>query len=338
MKPKTMILMVVAVGCGLGASYMTSKLLAERKQAPQEEKVSVLVSKTKVPKYTILKEPEKFFAPKEFSRSSAPKSYFTDLAQIKDKKVNKDLKADVHISAEDLADKSTAALDVPPGYGAISIKVTAAQMVSGFIYPGDKVDLILTRRGENASALTILREVLVLAVGDRPIRPEDAGAALQANTVTVALKSEEGQLVTLAETLGELRLLLRKEGDATQQTSKVTTVNDLLRSAGVNPSRDVVASTPKEDGDKLPFGLDLPAIEKNAKKGGAADAEPEEPEAAAARPDWTITIYPGFDPPVRAHYFKREDGDVTRDDGSDEGAPGRPEKKDKKDAKKPGKK
>ena len=30
MKPKTMILMVVAVVCGLGASYMTSKLLADR--------------------------------------------------------------------------------------------------------------------------------------------------------------------------------------------------------------------------------------------------------------------------------------------------------------------
>src|SRR5438309_2345178 len=52
MKPKTMILMVVAVVCGLGASYMTSRLLAERedqKQAPPEvivqqvPKVNVLV-------------------------------------------------------------------------------------------------------------------------------------------------------------------------------------------------------------------------------------------------------------------------------------------------------
>ncbi len=33
MKPKTMILMVVAVVCGLGASYMTSRLLADRSRA-----------------------------------------------------------------------------------------------------------------------------------------------------------------------------------------------------------------------------------------------------------------------------------------------------------------
>ena len=30
MKPKTMILMGLAIVCGLGASYMTSRLLAER--------------------------------------------------------------------------------------------------------------------------------------------------------------------------------------------------------------------------------------------------------------------------------------------------------------------
>ncbi len=47
MKPKTMILMVVAVTCGLGASYMTSRLLAER-QPSDEDKVEILVAKKKL--------------------------------------------------------------------------------------------------------------------------------------------------------------------------------------------------------------------------------------------------------------------------------------------------
>ena len=60
MKPKTLILMVVAVGCGLAASYMTSKLLADRRQeAPVEEKVDVLTAKIKVPQFTVIKEPDK---------------------------------------------------------------------------------------------------------------------------------------------------------------------------------------------------------------------------------------------------------------------------------------
>ena len=41
MKPKTLILMVVAITCGLGASYMTSRLLADR-QPDDGEKISVL--------------------------------------------------------------------------------------------------------------------------------------------------------------------------------------------------------------------------------------------------------------------------------------------------------
>ncbi len=54
MKPKTMMLMVVAIGCGLAASYMTSKLLAERNNAQTEEpKVKVLVAKIKVPAWVL---------------------------------------------------------------------------------------------------------------------------------------------------------------------------------------------------------------------------------------------------------------------------------------------
>ena len=64
MKPKTMILMVVAVACGLGASYMTSKLLANRNNTPAPvETVDVLVTTAKVPAWQPIKEPEYTFAP-----------------------------------------------------------------------------------------------------------------------------------------------------------------------------------------------------------------------------------------------------------------------------------
>ena len=48
MKPKTMVLILAAVACGLGASFMTSRLLSERQS--DEEKVDVLVAKkTSIP-------------------------------------------------------------------------------------------------------------------------------------------------------------------------------------------------------------------------------------------------------------------------------------------------
>jgi hypothetical protein len=72
MKPKTMILMVVAIGCGLGASYMTSKLLAERGQQQGEQQVPVLVAKQKIQPWIPIKEPERLFRGEDVQRQRCP--------------------------------------------------------------------------------------------------------------------------------------------------------------------------------------------------------------------------------------------------------------------------
>ena len=64
MKPKTMILMGVAIVFGLAASYLTSKLLAT-----QQEKVIVLVAKEKLSRWTPLKNLDAQFEPAESQRS-----------------------------------------------------------------------------------------------------------------------------------------------------------------------------------------------------------------------------------------------------------------------------
>ena len=61
MKPKTMILMVVAIGCGLGASYMTSRLLAERGQHQEIRTVTVMVAKKNLEMGTSLKTAAELF-------------------------------------------------------------------------------------------------------------------------------------------------------------------------------------------------------------------------------------------------------------------------------------
>src|SRR5947207_2202111 len=92
MKPKTLILMVVAVVCGLGASYMTSRLLAERDDKPADQpavvKVKVLVAKKDLPMHTPLKlKVEDYFTEREVVKDDAPKDALTkdDLAKLKGK-------------------------------------------------------------------------------------------------------------------------------------------------------------------------------------------------------------------------------------------------------------
>jgi Flp pilus assembly protein CpaB len=63
MKPKTMILMGLAITCGLGASYMTSRLLADR-QTEEKETVEVLVAKRSLSVGERLTKPEELFEKK----------------------------------------------------------------------------------------------------------------------------------------------------------------------------------------------------------------------------------------------------------------------------------
>jgi Flp pilus assembly protein CpaB len=308
-----MILMVVAVGCGLGASYMTSKLLAERKGPPPEEKVSVVVAKTKVPKLTHLKDPDKFFEVRQFPKAMAPKSYYSSLKEIKDKRVNRELKADVHISAEDVQDKNTG-LPIPDGFGAVGVKITAVSAASYFVTPGDRVDIMLTQRGENANCSTILRDMLVLSVGERVQRPEDANSGvMQAQTVTIAVKADEAKTIRLAETVGDLSFVLRKEGEKAEFSTDTVVTRDFLKRAGRGlGTSPLTAPPPEEDPGKLPFGLDLTAIQKKVD-----DGNPETPPEPI-KPSWTVTVEKGALPPEQIHLYKRPDGGFGRDPGQAE--------------------
>jgi pilus assembly protein CpaB len=359
MKPKTMILMVVAVGCGLAASYMTSKLLAERNQPKEEEKVKVLVAKAKVPRFTILKEPEKFFEVRELPKSAAPRSYFTDPREVKDKRVNKEIKVDVHISEEDVQTANTA-LPIPDGgYVGLGVTVNAASTVGYFVNPGDKVDVILTQRGPNPTSQTILREVLVLAVGQQNTRTAEGPAgSIQANTVSVALTPEEAQLLRLAETQGDLSLLLRKDGDLSKGPVKPATLSD-LKKAGFN----VASFSPptRSPGDNLGRDSELPPIPKTpetkkpdkpeTKVPDKPKTQPEiktpdkpktKPEAVASKPEtppeedpveeprkaeWITTIEAGAAPAKRVHWYRRPDGSFTKDEADPELEDGKAKKK-----------
>jgi Flp pilus assembly protein CpaB len=330
MKPKTMILMVVAVACGLAASYMTSKLLAERKAQPTEERVPILVAKTKVPKYTLLKDPEKFFDRKERLREDLPAGgYFGDFKEIQGKKVNREIKADVHIAPEDVQDHMNNTLPIPDGYGSIAIKVTAASAVSYFVAPGDKVDIVLTQRGENASAATIGRDVLVLAVADKIVRQEEGGqptGVIPAQTVAIAVKPKEGMLIKLAEGEGELSLVLRKENDKSDWNASGIVTRDDLKSIANRGGSFVTTPKPEEEPKTvetpktLPFGLPMEALKK-----------PEEPEEKVEpiKPKWEVVVEYGNAPSLKIPYYEKPDGSLTRD-LIEPPAPKAPEKKPEK--------
>jgi len=103
MKPKTMILMVVAIVCGLGASYMTSRLLAERNTEPQEvPKVTVVVAKQGLTVGAPIKILDDMFELKEFTKGTEPKDALVTFDNLKGKYMKRNLRKGDFVTPKDV--------------------------------------------------------------------------------------------------------------------------------------------------------------------------------------------------------------------------------------------
>jgi pilus assembly protein CpaB len=110
---------------------------------------------------------------------------------------------------------------------AVTIRVNDVEGVGGFVLPGDRVDVVLTRQIDKGSASTevVLQNARVLAVDQTA--DERAAKATVAKSVTLEVSTVEAQKVWLASSVGNLSLLLRKAGETMQTKTRKITLNDL---------------------------------------------------------------------------------------------------------------
>ena len=241
MKPKTLILMVVAVTCGLGASYMTSRLLAER-QPEDSEKVAVLVAKKNLDMGLSIKKVEDFFEEKKFTKGDEPKNAIVKFEDLQTRVLKRSLRAGDFVTGDDLLSDKDGGIStlMAQGYRAIGIRVSIADIASGFAsLPMSRVDLIWTvRRATDKDSISriLLENVLVLAADTQTTRVEGSGA-MPASVVTVALKPEDILKVSMARELGTISMVLRKFND--HQKAEVTSVSVEELVTGTAGKKDV---------------------------------------------------------------------------------------------------
>jgi pilus assembly protein CpaB len=277
MKPKTMILLIVAVGCGLGASIMTSRLLADRGKPDEgEQTVPVLVAKARVAAFQPIKEPEKLFEVKQFPVSVAPKRPVGDFEEIKDQRLTKGLAEGAMVLKDDILNKDDTTVDVRllPGQRAVSIRVTAESVVAGFVLPGSRVDVVGTFKGAESSSRLILQNMLVMAVDDKDRRVQEQKSFI-GQTVTLAATPEEAGRLALAQSMGELRLLLKAHGDNSRISNFEVKFADLAK-----PPRDPSKPAPEPE----PTKIDGPATVKTGGILPPLDEEPAKPVVKAEEP------------------------------------------------------
>jgi pilus assembly protein CpaB len=109
----------------------------------------------------------------------------------------------------------------------VTIRVNDVEGVAGFVLPGDRVDVVLTRQQDKtaAAADVVLQNVKVLAVDQLADERTDKPSVVKA--VTLEVEVIAAQKLALASTVGTLSLALRKAGEATPTSTRRITLSDL---------------------------------------------------------------------------------------------------------------
>lgn len=124
---------------------------------------------------------------------------------------------------------------IAEGKRAMTVRVNDVVGVAGFALPGTYVDVMVntqqdrgkTDGGPNQISMTVLEQVLVLAVAQEASRDETKPKVVSA--VTLELKPEDAEKLDLARSVGTLSLVLRNQLDKETVATKGITREQLLR-------------------------------------------------------------------------------------------------------------
>jgi len=113
-------------------------------------------------------------------------------------------------------DRGFMAAVLSPGKRAVTVPVTLSSGVAGFIFPGDRVDVLMTEviqeekdkdGKERRATETVLTDIRVLAVDQRADDQKKEVAI--AKTATLEVSSKQAEVVAVAGEMGKLSLSLR---------------------------------------------------------------------------------------------------------------------------------
>lgn len=278
MRVKSLVLVMIALVCGLLATIGISQVIDKNSKAgAAQETVKIFVSIADIDIGNALTSENVKLEP--WPKDRVPEGAITRLDELENRFARQRLYAGEPILAAKLMDSnSDTTMTIPEGFRACSIKVSGEVVVGNLVKPGDRVDVIVFLRKSGDVPLTgtrtILRDVRVFAVNSKTERSVDEqGQVTTAQTVTLLVNPKQVELLTLASELGNLRLCLRRPNDAQSIASDDgTTVESFLEmrsdaGSGRSPS-GAIASL----GFPSPGSLDPEAVPSPTTAGTEAES------------------------------------------------------------------
>jgi pilus assembly protein CpaB len=288
MRPKSLVLLALALGCGLVASIGISQVLdGSNKPAPVET----------APIYVALQNinvgdpvTDKLVSLEEWPKDKVPVGAISKWEDLEDRRPRSNIYQGEPILDNKLLAKGQTndpIKGVPEGMRLKTLSVDARKSAAGLLSPGDRVDVQIFVRPNESQGITMpftkifLQNIRVYAV-DQTIEKSADGTETRsvAKTVSLIVTPAQANRITLAENLGEVSLIPRNPDD-----DKV--VDDAEQGADELFGRSTSSSRAKEQLTRIEEPKNGPlsglqslvaqAVASAAQASASAAAEPDKP-------------------------------------------------------------
>ena len=195
------------------------------------------------------------------------------------------------------------------GMRAVTVGVDPISGIAGLIWPGDRVDLVLTQTSDEKDqpldrrvfSETVLKDVRVIAVDQQMVQggqatTANAGTASQANrTVTLEASSFDAERVTTAARLGKLSLVVRASaGDMNvpDESNRVVTAVESVKQSAVGKTAGAASPRGGSDITRDPSGTARPPS-ADVPIAWSGDVSPALRERPSAKAGTLMHVYSG---------------------------------------------
>jgi pilus assembly protein CpaB len=173
-------------------------------------------------------------------------------------------------------DRGFLAAALGPGMRATTVPVNVANGVAGFVFPGDRVDMVLTQDVEGGGdgpplkvSETIVRNVRVLATDQRiDSTGEDGKTEVKTfSNVTLEVTPRIAEKIAVAQSMGTLSLSLRSIADSAAELERAVAAGDVKLPQGANPADErrmllAVANRPIDSNTTYTTGGDVSRFQR----------------------------------------------------------------------------
>jgi pilus assembly protein CpaB len=211
-KSRTAVMIAAAAVLGIGAAVVASRW-ASSQLAGDQNTQPVVVAALDIPFGQKLEAAHVKIVP--WPKTSLPGGTFDKIAEVEGKLTNQRLVPGEPLLKERIVDSlagSTLAAMVDPKKRAITVRVNDVIGVAGFLLPGNRVDVLASRKvqRDRAQTETVLEDIRVLAVDQ--IASPDKDKPVVVRAVTLEVTPPQANRLVNATVEGTVQLALRNPG------------------------------------------------------------------------------------------------------------------------------